>query len=185
MDMLETIVFVGAMFIVVNWYILQPSQVRGSSMVPTLENNDRIFVSRVTYKLENPKQGDIIVLKSPQNPDTEFVKRIIGLPGDSIQFTDCVQPHRTNCNVSVNGKILSEEYIHDKTQLYENSLYEEGQNIVIPENHLFVMGDNRTGSLDSRIFGPIPQDSVVGVVFFRYYPTDKAGNIKNPYPVEQ
>jgi signal peptidase I len=81
MDMLETIVFVGAMFIVVNYYILQPSQVRGSSMLPTLHDNDRIFVSRVTYKLRKPQRGDIIVLNSPENKEIEFVKRVIGIPG--------------------------------------------------------------------------------------------------------
>ena len=181
MDMLETIVFVGAMFIVVNYYILQPSQVRGSSMLPTLHDNDRIFVSRVTYRLRKPQRGDIIVLNSPENKEIEFVKRVIGIPGDTIMIDHCQPPFRTECDLVVNGETLDEKYVKDKTQLYENSLYKEGQSFTIPDDQLFVMGDNRTGSLDSRIFGPIRQDSVIGVVFFRYFPSDTAGMLSNPY----
>jgi len=181
MDMLETIVFVGAMFIVINLYILQPSQVRGSSMIPTLNDSDRIFVSRVTYKLRAPQRGDIVVLKSPSNPDIEFVKRVIGIPGDKIYFNNCQEPYQTECEIHVNGVKLNETYIKDKTQLYENSIYQQDQQFTIPEGDLFVMGDNRTGSLDSRIFGPIPQKDIIGVVFFRYFPTSLAGSMKNPY----
>lgn len=181
MDMLETIVFVGAMFIVVNYYILQPSQVRGSSMLPTLHDNDRIFVSRVTYKLRQPQRGDIVVLNSPENKEIEFVKRVIGLPGDTIMIDDCSPPFRTECDIYVNGEKLEENYIKDKTQLYENSIYTEGEKLTVPDKSLFVMGDNRTGSLDSRIFGPVPQDSIIGVVFFRYFPSDTIGILKNPY----
>lgn len=180
MDMLETIVFVGAMFIVVNYYILQPSQVRGGSMLPTLHDNDRIFVSRVTYKLREPQRGDIVVLNSPENEEIEFVKRVIGISGDTIMIDNCRPPFRTECDLYVNGEMLEENYVKDKTQLYENSLYKEGQEFTVPEDNLFVMGDNRTGSLDSRIFGPIPANSIIGVVFFRYYPSDTAGMIKNP-----
>ena len=181
MDMLETIVFVGAMFIVVNYYILQPSQVRGSSMLPTLHDNDRIFVSRVTYKLRQPERGDIVVLNSPENKEIEFVKRVIGLPGDTIMIDNCSPPFRTQCDMYVNGDKLDEGYIKDKTQLYENSIYTEGEELTVPERSLFVMGDNRTGSLDSRIFGPVSQDSIIGVVFFRYFPSDAVGVLKNPY----
>lgn len=181
MDMLETVVFVGAMFIVVNYYILQPSQVRGSSMVPTLHNNDRIFVSRVTYKLRSPQRGDIIVLNSPENKEIEFVKRIIGIPGDTIKIDGCEEPFNTSCDLYVNDQQLKENYIKDKTQLYENSRYREGQSFTIPAGMVFVMGDNRTGSLDSRIFGPVDMKSIVGVVFFRYYPAGSFGSIKNPY----
>ncbi len=181
MDMLETIVFVGAMFIVVNYYILQPSQVRGSSMLPTLHDNDRIFVSRVTYKLRKPERGDIVVLNSPENKEIEFVKRVIGIPGDTIEIANCKPPFRTECDLVVNDQTLDEKYIKDKTQLYENSIYQEGQPLTVPEENVFVMGDNRTGSLDSRIFGPIPEDSIIGVVFFRYFPSSTVGMIKNPY----
>lgn len=184
MDMLETIVFVGAMFIVVNYYILQPSQVRGSSMLPTLHDNDRIFVSRVTYKLRKPQRGDIVVLNSPDNKEIEFVKRVIGIPGDTIMIDNCTPPFRTECDLVVNNETLDEKYVKEKTQLYENSIYKEGQAFSIPEDQLFVMGDNRTGSLDSRIFGPIRQDSIIGVVFFRYFPSDNVGMLKNPYTIK-
>lgn len=150
-------------------------------MVPTLHNNDRIFVSRVTYKLRKPQRGDIVVLNSPENKEIEFVKRVIGIPGDKIKIDDCEAPFHTACNLYVNGDLLEETYIKDKTQLYENAKYAEGQVITVPARSLFVMGDNRTGSLDSRIFGPVPLESIVGVVFFRYFPAGTFGAIVNPY----
>lgn len=181
MDILETIVFVGTMFIVVNYYILQPSQVRGSSMLPTLHDNDRIFVSRVTYKFREPERGDIVVLYSPENKEIEFVKRVIGLPGDVITIDNCEPPFRTNCELRVNDVPLEEAYIKDATQLFDSSPYAEGQSIRIPDDSLFVMGDNRTGSLDSRVFGPVKIEDIVGVVFFRYFPQNQIGKIVNPY----
>lgn len=184
MDILETIVFVGAMFIVINFYVLQPSQVRGNSMLPTLHDNDRIFVSRVTYKFREPQRGDIVVLYSPENKDIEFVKRVIGLPGDTITIDNCEPPFRTSCDLRVNDTLLEEQYIKDKTQLFDGSPYGEGQQIQIPEGSLFVMGDNRTGSLDSRIFGPVAIEDIVGVVFFRYFPQSQIGKIENPYTVK-
>jgi signal peptidase I len=122
-----------------------------------------------------------VVLNSPENKEIEFVKRVIGIPGDTIMIDNCRPPFRTECDLIVNNETLDEKYVKEKTQLYENSIYKEGQAFSIPEDQLFVMGDNRTGSLDSRIFGPIRQDSIIGVVFFRYFPSDAVGVMKNPY----
>ena len=181
MDILETVVFMGAMFIVVYLYILQPNQVKGSSMIPTFENQDYIFTSRITYKLKKPERGDVVVFKSPQNPDIEYIKRVIALPGDTVSFTNCRAPDNTDCDVSVNDYPLVEKYIKERTQLFENSLYIPDEMLTVPPDHFFVMGDNRPGSLDSRIFGPVSTDSIIGVVFFRYLPREKAGAIHNPF----
>ncbi len=181
MDILETVVFMGAMFIVVYLYILQPNQVRGSSMVPSFEDRDYIFTSRVTYKLQKPQRGDVVVFRSPQNPDIEYIKRVIGVSGDTIRFTSCQSGSSTDCEVIVNGGVLNEDYIKAKTQLFDTGQVAKDTDIVVPNGKLFVMGDNRPGSLDSRVFGSIEESSVIGVVFLRYLPTDKAGLIKNPY----
>lgn len=184
MDILETVVFMGAMFIVVYLYILQPNQVRGSSMLPTFEDRDYIFTSRVTYKLQKPERGDVVVFRSPQNQDIEYIKRVIGIPGDTIRFTSCQGDSSSDCEVVVNGKTLIEKYIKSKTQLFDTSQVAKDTDIIVPDGKLFVMGDNRPGSLDSRVFGAIEESSVIGVVFLRYLPTEKAGFIKNPFSSE-
>ncbi len=174
MDILETVVFVGSLFIVIYLFILTPNQVKGASMEPTFHSGDYILTSRITYKFRNPQRGDVIVFKSPKNPDIEYIKRIIGLPGDKILIE--------NGEVYVNGIKLEETYISAKTNLWEGGFVQEGKAIEVPDGYLFVMGDNRPRSSDSREFGPIPFDSVVGQVFYRYFPTSVMGAIHNPLP---
>lgn len=174
MEILETIVFIGTLFIVVYLYILQPNQVRGASMEPTFNSGDYIFTSKVTYKMRSPQRGDVIVFNSPKNADIEYIKRIIGLPGDKIVIKEGA--------VSVNNTVLNEPYIAARTPLWENGFIKEGVEFTVPKEHLFVMGDNRPRSSDSREFGPIPISSVIGQVFYRYFPSNKMGSIDNPFP---
>ncbi len=174
MDVLETIVFIGSLFIVTYLFIMQPNQVKGASMEPTFKSGEYIFTSKITYKFRKPERGDVIVFKSPKNPDIEYIKRVIGLPGDKILFK--------NGEVYVNDRLLKEDYISAKTNLWEGGFAKEGVPIVIPENELFVMGDNRPRSSDSREFGPVTFSTVIGQVFYRYFPSDKVGLITNPLP---
>ena len=172
MDILETIVFVGSLFIVVYLFIMQPNQIRGSSMEPTFLSSEYIFTSKVTYKFRSFHRGDIVVFRSPRNPDIEFIKRIIGLPGDRVLFREG--------EVYVNGVQLKEDYISAKTPLWDGGYAKEDEPITVPPDSLWVMGDNRPYSSDSREFGPIVDSSVIGQVFFRYYPLPKMGFIPNP-----
>ncbi len=174
MDILETIVFVGSLFIVIYLFILQPNQIRGASMEPTFESGDYIFTSKITYKLRTPERGDVIVFRSPRNPDIEFIKRIIGLPGDTIEIK--------SEEIFVNGKQLQENYIAAKTPLWEGGFIKDSEVKVVPAGELFVMGDNRPRSSDSREFGFIPLGSIIGQVFYRYFPSNKMGSIPNPFP---
>jgi signal peptidase I len=174
MDILETIVFIGSLFIVVYLFIMQPNQVKGASMEPTFQSGDYIFTSKVTYKFRSFERGDVIVFKSPKNPDIEYIKRIIGLPGDNILFKDG--------KLYINGKLIEENYISAQTNLWEGGFTKEGVSFNVPEDELYVMGDNRPRSSDSREFGPIVLDSVIGQVFYRYFPSSVMGVIKNPLP---
>lgn len=174
MDILETIVFVGSLFIVIYLFIMQPNQVKGASMDPTFNSGDYIFTSKVTYKLRAYHRGDVIVFKSPRNPDIEYIKRIIGLPGDKVKISEGV--------VYVNEIPLNETYISARTNVWEGGFSKENQEITVPQEMLFVMGDNRPRSSDSREFGPITFESVIGQVFYRYFPPNKAGIISNPLP---
>lgn len=174
MDILETIVFVGSLFIVVYLFVAQPNQVKGASMDPTFGSGDYIFTSKITYKMRGYHRGDVVVFKSPHNPDIEYIKRIIGVPGDVVMVKDN--------EVFVNGRQLSEPYIAAKTNLWEGGFSKNGEGTTVADGMLFVMGDNRPRSSDSREFGPITQESVIGQVFYRYFPPSKVGAIPNPFP---
>lgn len=174
MEILETIVFIGSLFIVIYLYVMQPNQIKGASMEPTFVNGQYIFTSKVTFKFRNYQRGDIVVFKSPKNQEIEYIKRIIALPGDKV----VVQ----NNTVRVNDRVLEERYINQPTELWEFGFMKEGVTITVPEGHLFVMGDNRPRSSDSREFGPVPFENIVGQVFYRYFPSDKMQWMENPFP---
>lgn len=176
MDILETVVFVGSIFIVVYLFVAQPNQVKGASMDPTFGSGDYIFTSKITYKMRSYHRGDIVVFKSPGNPDIEYIKRIIGIPGDVVMIKDS--------EVYVNGRQLKEDYIADKTNLWEGGFSKNGEGTKVADGMLFVMGDNRPRSSDSREFGLITEESVIGQVFYRYFPPNKAGVISNPFPAD-
>ncbi|MFS8159152.1 MAG: signal peptidase I [Candidatus Roizmanbacteria bacterium] len=173
MEILETITFVGSLFIVLYLFIAQPHQVNGRSMDNTFHNGDYILTSKISYRFKNPGIGDIIVFKSPQNPDIDFIKRVIGLPGDKIRIQEG--------KVYDNNLSLNEFYINPESDTSGGAFLAEGQEVTVPEGHLFVMGDNRSHSSDSREFGFIPQQDIIGQVVFRYFPPPKIGPIKNPY----
>lgn len=175
MDILETVVFIGSIFMVVYLFVFQPNQVRGSSMEPSFYNGEYFFTSKIAYKFKEFERGDVIVLKDPKNEEIDFIKRIIGLPGDTLLFKDG--------EVYVNGTKLNEPYIPAKTPVWDHGAVAENVPFVVPQADVFVMGDNRERSSDSREFGPIPIESVIGMVFYRYYPTARMGVISNPFPL--
>jgi len=172
MDILETITFVGSLFVVMYLFIMQPNQVKGPSMEPSFYTGEYIFTSKVTYKLRDYKHGDVVVFHAPDNPDQEYIKRIVGLPGDTVEVRDGT--------VLINNKVLNETYIAARTTLTTDGFLENNSPIVVPSGTVFVMGDNRPRSSDSREFGPIAQSSIIGQVFYRYFPTHRLGPIQNP-----
>ena len=143
-------------------------------MEPNFHNGEYILTNKVTYRLKNPQRGDVVIFKSPRNKDIDYIKRIIGLPGDEIVVKDQ--------EVYVNENLLGENYIADKTNVWEGGFIKEGVPIIVPDDSYFVMGDNRPRSSDSREFGPVPYQSIIGEVFYRYFPAAKMGTINNPFP---
>jgi len=175
MDILETVVFIGSLFIVTYLFILQPNQVKGVSMEPTFQSGDYILTSKVTYKFRSFQRGDVVVFKSPKNPDIEYIKRILGLAGDKIEIK--------SGDLFVNDTLVQENYISARTNLWDGGYLKDSTPVIVPDNYLFVMGDNRPRSSDSREFGPVPIESIIGFVFYRYFPPGQAGWIKNPLPI--
>ena len=176
MDILETVVFIGSMFILVVYlFILTPNQIKGASMENTFHTGDYILTSRVTYKFRKIERGDVVVFKSPKNPDIEYIKRIIGLPGDEITISSAGL-------VKVNNIELEEKYIAATTNLWDGGCIKDNVPYTVPVDYIFVMGDNRPRSSDSREFCAVTIDSIIGDVFYRYFPSNVIGVISNPLP---
>ncbi len=152
-------------------YVVQRNEVVGSSMYPTLVDNDQLWVEKLTPVLGRIKRGDIITFSvhTPDGedlPDEDLVKRVIALPGDHLQLT--------NEGVYINGELQTEAYLLDGmvTSMSDNPAYND---IVLPDDMYFVMGDNRVNSRDSRSFGPIKKEDIIGEVWIRIYPFDRFG----------
>lgn len=173
MDILETVVFIASIFLVVYLFIMQPNQVKGASMEDTFLSGEYIFTSKVSYKLGVIKHGDVVIFKSPKNNDIEFIKRVIALPGETVMLKDET--------VYVNDQPVEEPYIKNPTFSIPGGALVEGVPLIVPEGSMFVMGDNRSGSSDSREFGPVPENLLIGQVIYRYFPFNKMGTIKNPF----
>ncbi len=170
LDFLETIVVALSIFVVVYLFLVQPHEVKGSSMEPNFHNNDYILTDKISLKLHTPERGNVVIFKAPNNPEVDYIKRVIGLPGEKVKVL--------NGYVYVNDKKLNEPYLVDKTNLFPGSFVQEGIDITVPEGEYFVMGDNRGHSSDSREFGPIPGNSIIGKAFIRYWPITNMGLLK-------
>jgi signal peptidase I len=136
-------------------YIVQPYRVEMTSMYDTLKPNDLVLVDKVSYRLHLPRRGDVVVFVPPNDPTEKYIKRVIGLPGETVLVHDN--------RVYIDGKPLSEPYLH-------SPMLSEFPETEVPEDYIFVMGDNRSVSLDSRSFGSVKLSTVVGRAIFVYWP---------------
>lgn len=168
-ELVEAFVVAASIFVVVYLFLMQPHQVKGSSMYPTLVDQEYLLTDKVTFRRRDPQPGDIIVFKAPQNETFDFIKRVIAIPGDTV----VVQ----NGKVYVNGEELNEEYLSNGSETGAGKFLSEGQSIIVPEDNLIAFGDNRSHSSDSRDWGLIPYDNIVGRAFFRYWPAEKIGSV--------
>ena len=146
-------------------FLYQPVRVEGTSMLPRLEDQDRLFINKFAYQFEKIQRGEVVVFYYPHDHTKSYIKRVIALPGDTLSVD-----HGT---VSVNGVALKEPYVPERYQ-DDRSLPEQ----IIPVGEYFVMGDHRSISSDSRDFGPVPRDLVYGRAAFVYWPVDQAGVVR-------
>lgn len=150
-------------FIIV--FLYQPVKVEGTSMMPSLDDQERIFVNKYVYRLESIQRGDIVVFRYPRDPSKSFIKRVIGLAGDRIRIE--------SGEVFLNGEALEEDYV--PPAYADQRSYPEA---VVPPNSYFVLGDHRTMSNDSRDFGPVNVGYIYGKAVFGYWPMDKMGRVR-------
>ncbi|GHO74109.1 hypothetical protein KSD_18800 [Ktedonobacter sp. SOSP1-85] len=168
-EIIETIVLTVLMFLVIRLAV-QNFNIDGQSMEPNFHNQQFIFVDKWSYLFHPPRRGDVIVFAAPPEPDQDYIKRVVGLPGDVITIQ--------GTTVFVNGKALSETYIDPHRQ---GNPYAPIVNMVIPQGDYFVLGDNRAGSSDSRAWGCVPKQNLVGQAAFVFWPLgqDNWGLVKN------
>lgn len=169
-EFIEAFVFAAAIFVVAYLVLFQPNQVKGSSMFPNFKDGEYIFTDKISYRMGLPNRGDVVVFRSPKNSDIDFIKRIIGLPGDRVKIS--------GGKVYLNGEIVDESHYLDPSVYTGPEAYlAEDQEITLADGYYFVLGDNRPHSSDSRDFGPVTTAEMVGKVFFRYWPVDRLGKI--------
>lgn len=158
LDVLETLILAAILFLGIN-AISARIRVDGTSMEPSLLNGEFIIVNKLAYKLGSPSYGDVVIFRFPRNPNQEYIKRIIGLPGDTVHISDG--------SVYVNEQLITEPYISADPSYAGTWL--------VPEDNIFVLGDNRNNSSDSHTWGPVPYENLVGKAVFVYWPLNELG----------
>lgn len=153
-EIFQTALISLAIFLFVYIFLVQPHRVKGESMSPNFEDGELLLTEKVSYRFNEPKRGDVVVFQAPVGRNVDFIKRIIGLPGDVVAVK--------GGSIVVNGQKLDEVYINVQTQGDEE--------VTLSKDEYFVFGDNRGASSDSRVFGSIKRGSIRGRVWFVYWP---------------
>ena len=159
------IIISAAVSVLIITFLYQPVRVEGTSMLPRLEDHDRLFINKFVYRISSIHRGDVVVFHYPRDPEKSYIKRVIGLPGDRILID--------RGRVYLNGRVLREPYVPEDFR-DTRSMAE----MMVPEDSYFMMGDHRSISSDSREFGPVDRDLIYGKAVFVYWPTRDAGVVE-------
>lgn len=164
-ELVETVVLSLILFLIIR-QVIQNYRIESTSMLPNFHEGQFVLVNKLAFKLGEPHRGEVLVFHNPDLPSEDFIKRIIGLPGDVVEIH--------GKQVFVNGKLLDEPFDHH----LPDDNYQFGP-VTVEDNTLFVMGDNRPNSKDSRVIGAIPEDLLVGKAWLRVWPLNEFGFIKH------
>jgi signal peptidase I len=162
-DVLGTMLPAALIALLIHVFLAQATRVYGQSMQPNLHTNERLVVEKLSYRFHGPRRGDVVVLHDPGGSSELLIKRVVGLPGERVTIADG--------RVFIDGVALAEPYLDQETQ-------SQARSWLVPPLQVFVMGDNRQVSRDSRTFGPVPRDQIVGRALFRYWPLDHFGLVR-------
>jgi signal peptidase I len=162
---LRDLVASAAISVFIITFLYQPVRVEGTSMLPRLEDQDRLFINKFVYHVESIQRGDVVVFHYPRDPAKSYIKRVIALPGDRLWIDNGI--------VWINGKPQREGYVPERYR-DDRSMAE----LVVPVGSYFMMGDHRSISSDSRDFGPVERSLIYGKAVFVYWPTRDAGVVR-------
>lgn len=171
-EIIKIIIIALVIVIPIRYFLFQPFLVRGQSMEPNFENGDYLIVDEISYRFRDPQRGEVIVFKPPQSSSQRYIKRIIGLPGERVEIAE--------------GKVIifqknSEVLILNESSYLPHNLQTPGNvSVTLAENEYFVLGDNRISSADSRRWGPLPRENIIGRVFFRAWPFTALAKFEAP-----
>lgn len=173
LDIIETVVVALAIFVIIYLFLVQPHQVNGNSMWPNFLDGEYLLTDKFSYRLGEPQRGDVIIFEAPpgarcpQELHCDFVKRIIGLPGETLTLTQGV--------ISINEKPLPESYLPKDFKTTSISSSGSPLRLTLGGDEYFVLGDNREHSSDSRAWGSVPRENIVGRAWLRYWPPQRIG----------
>ena len=160
-DFVKIILIAALIVLPIRYFIFQPFIVKGESMVPNFHSGDYLIIDEISYTLGTPKRGDVVVLKYPLDSSQRFIKRIVGLPGETVQVKD------GKVTISKDGNTF---VLDEKKYLPELASTDGDVNLTLSEDRYFVLGDNRQFSYDSRRWGVLPKKDIIGKAFFRVFP---------------
>lgn len=172
LDLAETVTIGASFFLIVYLFFMQPHQVNGRSMFPTFNSGDYLLTNKVSYRVGDPKRGDVVVFHAPPEASCptgtgcDFIKRILAVPGDTIALHDNA--------FYVNGEKVNESYIPEDFKTLPGKFI-DGRTVTMGPDEYFVSGDNREYSSDSRVWGPVTKADIVGKAFLRYWPVKDWG----------
>jgi signal peptidase I len=174
LDTMQTILLAASIFLVIYIFLFRPFQVSGESMYPTFKNKEYILTNLITLRFDDPKKGDVIVFKAPLDKDKDFIKRVMATEGETLYLKEGF--------VYVNNQKVDESaYLASDVRTYGGGFLKENEPVTVPQGQFIVMGDNRPFSSDSREWGLLKRDNVIGKSFFVYWPVDKMHAISNPF----
>ena len=177
-EVAEVALLALGLYLVIN-FAIQTVHVMGLSMYPTVGDNDYLVAAKIDYRLHAPQRGDIVIMRDPYDASRDFIKRIVGMPGDRVLIR--------GGEVYINGHQLSEPYLNHETWTDNADWPASGQQdaadgMLMPSDEYFVMGDNRNHSSDSRLFGPVHRDQIEAHAWIRVFPLTKLGSIDDSRP---
>ena len=165
LEMLQVLAVSLAIIIPVRWFLIQPFYVQGASMEPNFFDHEYLIIDELSYRVGDPSRGDVVVFHYPQDPKQFFIKRVIGLPGETVEVA--------NGRIKIYNDTHPNGVLLDETVYLDQDFTAASQTVTLKADEFYLLGDNRSSSLDSRFFGPVKRKHIVGRVWVRGYPVDR------------
>lgn len=172
MEAVRVIVLAIVIVLPVRYFLIQPFNVVGASMLPNFENSDYLIIDELRYRFQEPQRGEVVVFHPPGSRGQDYIKRVIGLPGETVMVANGV--------VRIATAEHPQGFLLDETAYLGNTVTPGEARVSLAPGQYFLMGDNRTVSLDSRSFGAVPRENIIGRVWVRGLPIEKIGSIPLP-----
>ncbi len=172
-DFVKVIIIASLIVFPIRYFLFQPFIVNGESMSPNFHTGDYLIIDEISYRVSEPKRGDVVVLEYPLDKSQKFIKRIIGLPGETIE----IKEGKISISKNENGEVIT---LNENNYLSDELKTDNNINITLKENSYFVLGDNRQFSFDSRRWGQLPEENIIGKAFLRLFPIGDISFINSP-----